>query len=96
MKKKIIVANWKMNPLTAKEAQKWFENIAQSLSRTKKTEIVICPPFIYLDNLSRIRTSKIKLGAQDAFAENPPAGGGPFTGEVSSEMLYNLGVGYVI
>ena len=96
MKRKIIIGNWKMNPNTGKVASKWFQEAARLVSRSKKTEIVICPPFIYLDNLSRIRTSKIKLGAQDTFAENPPAGGGPFTGEVSSEMLYNLGVGYVI
>lgn len=88
----IIVGNWKMNPLTFKEAEKLFSSVAQNLSRTKQTDIVVCPPFIFLDSLTKIRTSKIKLGAQDAFWGNV----GAFTGEVSAEMLYSLGVRYVI
>ena len=92
MTKKIIIANWKMNPSTSKEAEKWFTDITKSVARIKKTEIVVCAPFIYLDKLAKIRTSKVKLGAQDAFAGDI----GPFTGEVSPEMLYNLGVRHVI
>lgn len=90
--KKIIVGNWKMNPLTTRDAEKLFSNIAKSISRVKKTEIVICVPFLYLERLKKIRTSKIQLGAQDAFF----ADAGAFTGEVSPEMLYNMGVKYVI
>jgi len=81
-----------MNPLTEKEAEKLFEAIAQGVSRIKKTLVVVCPPFIYLDKLTKIRTRKIKLGAQDAFFEEK----GAFTGEVSPEMLYNMGVRYTI
>ena len=90
-KKKIVVGNWKMNPLTEKEAGKLFGDVAKSLPRIKNTEVVICPPFIYLENLKKY-SRRIMLGAQDAFWEEI----GPFTGEVSSEMLYNLGVRYVI
>lgn len=92
MYKKIIVGNWKMNPSTAKEAEKLFSDVAKAVSRVKKTEIIICPPFIYLDKLTKVRTSKVKLGAQDAFY----GGTGAFTGEVSTEMLYNIAVRYVI
>ena len=81
-----------MNPPTAKEAEKLFKSILQFINYKLKTEAVICPPVIYLDQLTKIRTSKIKLGAQDAsFHEE-----GPFTGEISAEMLYNLGARYVI
>ena len=90
--KKIIIGNWKMNPLTGKEAEKLFESIAKSVSRIKKTEVIVCAPFVYLDRLTKIRTSKIKLGAQDSFGLDI----GPFTGEVSPEMLYDIGVRYVI
>ena len=38
-KKKIIVGNWKMNPLTQKEAEKLFTNVAKNISTTKTTEI---------------------------------------------------------
>jgi triosephosphate isomerase len=81
-----------MNPLTLKEAEKLFSGVVKNISDVQKTEIVICPPFVYLEKLSKIRTSKIKLGAQDAF----PGDVGAFTGEVSGEMLYNLGARYVI
>ncbi len=92
IKRKIIVGNWKMNPRTVKEAGKLFGEVAKGVSRVKKTDIVICAPFIFLEELAEIRTSKVKLGAQDAF----PGDTGAFTGEVSADMLYELGVRYVI
>lgn len=91
-KKKIIIGNWKMNPVFLKDAEKLFADIIKSISRIKRTDVVICPPLVYLGKLTKIRTSKIKLGAQDAFYEEK----GAFTGEISSEMLYNMGVKYVI
>jgi triosephosphate isomerase len=91
-KKTIIVGNWKMNPGTGKDAEKLFKSVAKIVSRIKKTEIIICAPFVYLEKLAKIRTSKIKLGAQDSFGLDT----GPFTGQVSPEMLYNIGVKYVI
>ena len=96
MSKKIIIGNWKMNPRTTKEAEKLFSGVIKGISGIKKTaiktEVVICAPFVFLERLKKIRTSKIKLGAQDAFWSDV----GAFTGEVSGEMLYNLGVNYVI
>src|SRR3989338_3918130 len=91
MKKKIIIGNWKMNPRTLKEAEKLFAGIAGAVRRIKKTEVVICPPYLFLANLKNL-SRKIVLGAQDAFWEEV----GAFTGEISAEMLYNLGVRYVI
>lgn len=91
MSKKIIIGNWKMNPLAAQDAEKLFKDVAKNVSRVKKTEIVICPPFIYLEKLKKL-SKKINLGAQDAFWGDI----GAFTGEVSGEMLYNIGVKYVI
>jgi triosephosphate isomerase len=52
---------------------------------------VLCPPYLYLEKLKKI-SRKIILGAQDAFGGDV----GPFTGEVSAEMLYGLDVKYVI
>ncbi len=92
MVKKIVIGNWKMHPLSVKEAEKLFENVAKSVSRIKKTEVVICAPFIFLEELSEIRTSKIALGAQDAYMGDV----GAFTGEVSAQMLYDMKVRYVI
>lgn len=92
MARKIIIANWKMHPLTLKLAVKLYREIAKGVSRVKKTNVVVCPPAIYLENLSKIRTSKVKLGAQNSFGSNV----GAFTGEVSPEMLYGLSARYVI
>jgi len=95
MSKKIIIGNWKMNPINLKEAVKLFKNVAKSISHIKKTEIVVCPPFLYVSGLKNL-SKKISLGAQNVFGENIPNGTGAFTGEVSGEMLYNIGVKYVI
>lgn len=89
--KKIIIANWKMNPVSFKDAGKLFADVAKSLSAIKKINIVICPPFLYLEKLGRI-SKKVALGAQDSFGLDV----GPFTGEISAEMLYGVGARYVI
>ncbi len=91
MLRKIIIGNWKMNPVSLKDAEKLFTNIAKSISRTRKIEIVICPPFVYLEKLKKL-SKKIILGAQDFFGKDV----GPFTGEVSTEMIYNIGARYAI
>lgn len=79
-----------MNPLSSKEAEKIFSGIVKNL-KVKKTEVVICPPFLYLEKLGKI-SKKVSLGAQNAFTED----GGAYTGEVSVKMLANMGVKYVI
>jgi triosephosphate isomerase len=89
--KKIIIGNWKMNPLILKEAERLFNNIAKNVSAVKKTEIVVCPPFLYLEKLKKL-SKKIILGAQDASWGDV----GAFTGEVSAPMLYEIGARYVI
>lgn len=83
--KNLIVANWKMNPSTLSEAKKILNSIKKV--KIKNTEVVICPPYIYLSELKGIT-----LGAQNAFYEDV----GAFTGEISGTMLKNLGVEYVI
>ena len=92
--KKIIVGNWKMNPRSSKEAEKLLKNVTKSVSRVKNTDVVVCPPFLYLEKLKSIsrRSRKVVLGAQDLFWEDV----GAFTGEIGGEMLYDLGVRYVI
>ena len=90
-KRKIIIGNWKMNPLSAKEADKLLVGVAKSISTLKNTEVVVSPPFIYIDRLKKV-SKKISMGAQDAFWGDV----GAFTGEISPEMLYELGARYVI
>jgi len=89
--KPIIVANWKCNPITLVEAEKLFNSTEKGIKNVKNVEVIICPPFTFLGNME-YKTSNIKLGAQDCFWEVK----GAFTGEISSVMLKNLGVEYVI
>ncbi|MCX6789219.1 MAG: triose-phosphate isomerase [Candidatus Gribaldobacteria bacterium] len=91
--KKIIVANWKCNPQTLREAQKMFLELKQGIGRSEKSEAVVCSPFVYLAQGAEVfKGGKIKLGGQNcALAE-----GGPHTGEISVAMLKNLGAKYVI
>ncbi|MEK7555288.1 MAG: triose-phosphate isomerase [Patescibacteria group bacterium] len=100
--KKLIVFNWKMAPDSLKKAKQLFNLALNSSAKGGKShilnsEIVVCPPFIYLSELvGLINKTKIKLGAQNVFWENPLVGGGVYTGEISPKMLKNLGVEYAI
>ncbi len=89
--KKIIIANWKMNPQTLKEARELFNSISKYAKKIRNAKIVVCPPFVYISNL-KSQISNLKLGAQDVFWENEDS----YTGEVSAKMLKNLGDEYVI
>jgi triosephosphate isomerase len=82
--KKLLVANWKSNPNTIKEAVKLARE-------TDKRGVIICPPHIYLDAVGRTIRNAI-LGAQDVFWKNC----GPYTGETSLSQLKNLKVKYII
>ena len=89
--KKIIVANWKMNPQTSEEAVRLVKSLF--ISRfSKNTEIIIAPPFIYLELIKKNLPKEAKLCAQNlTWAER-----GAYTGEISGLMLKNLGCDYVI
>ncbi|MDP1538631.1 MAG: triose-phosphate isomerase [bacterium] len=90
--KPLIVANWKINPSTLAEAKRLFNSVAKGIKNIGRTEVVICPPFLYLPTIQQSNISTIKLGAQDCFWEEK----GAFTGEISPAMLKDLGVDYVI
>ncbi len=95
--KTLIIANWKMNPETLAKAKRLFNSIKIGIKNIKNTEVMICPPFIYLQILkSQDPSFAISFGGQNCFWENPPTGGGAFTGEISAKMLKNLGCKYII
>lgn len=82
-----------MNPQTLTEAKQLFEGVKKGIKNIKNSEVIICPPFIYLSELGiRNKELGIKLGAQDCFWEEK----GAYTGEISAIMLKNLGCQYVI
>jgi triosephosphate isomerase len=87
---KIVIANWKMNPQSQKEAEVLFKTISK-VKNLRKTTLIICPPFLYIEKLKKI-SPRIALGAQNVFYEKK----GAFTGEISAPMLSSVGVKYVI
>jgi len=96
--KKLVIANWKMNPETSEQAVGLFDSINQGVGDLQNTEIVICPPFVWLPILLKKAPSYAKgyggfaFGSQNCFWEQQ----GAFTGEISPKMLKNLGCEYVI
>ncbi len=90
--KKFVVANWKMHG-NIKQNQALLEAYIQTLSNLKHTQVVVCAPYPYLAQLqSMLGNTDIAWGAQN-MAKNEI---GPFTGEVSAEMLRDFGCEYVI
>ncbi len=101
--KLLVVANWKMNPQSLKEAKLLFNSVKKELKEhsaffsslreikgVKKAEVIICPPFVYLPILKSFKG--FVFGSQDCFWEEK----GAYTGEVSPTMLKSLGCQYVI
>ncbi|MDR3581812.1 MAG: triose-phosphate isomerase [Candidatus Pacebacteria bacterium] len=96
MARKIVAANWKENPKSSAAAMRLFAATARTAGKERATEVVICPPPIFLEDIARAFSKKhpanLALGAQDVFWEEK----GPFTGGVGPKMLRALGVRYVI
>lgn len=93
MSKKLVIANWKMNPTRGSEAKKIFSTIHTAASKLKNVETVVCPPLVYLESLGEVVKNRVcVLGAQDAFWEHS----GAFTGQVSPDMVFNARARYVL
>ena len=90
-RKKIIAGNWKMN-MTPSEAVKLVETL-KPLVANDDVDVVFCVPAIdILPVVEAAKGSNIQVGAENMYFEEK----GAFTGEVSAEMLKDLGVDYVI
>jgi triosephosphate isomerase len=89
---KFVVANWKMNPQSQKEAEVLFKGVSNLVKNVKNVQTIICPPFPYFSISKKFKNKKIILGAQNV--ANFPEGS--HTGEVSPKMLKDLGVKYSI
>lgn len=89
---KLIIANWKMNPASEKEAEKLLIGTSKKAKTLKGVDLIICPPFPYLFLFKKNKITKISLGAQNVHKELE----GSYTGEVSVKMLSSLGVKNVI
>jgi triosephosphate isomerase (TIM) len=91
MRRKLIAGNWKMykTSLEAKE----FAHELKGLTLNKNVDIVVCPTFTALTTMiHEFKGTIIKIGAQNMHFEDK----GAYTGEISPEMLAEIGVEYCI
>ena len=91
LRKAIIAGNWKMNK-NRKEAAELIEAL-KPIAADKTCGVVICVPFTNLETALRLTEgTNIEVGAENVHFEKS----GAFTGEISADMLTEMGVKYVI
>ena len=93
LRKAIIAGNWKMNK-TRPEAKALLEAIKPLVANAEgKIEVIACVPFTNLETaINTTAGSNVKIGAENVHFEKS----GAFTGEISADMLTELGVEYVV
>jgi triosephosphate isomerase (TIM) len=92
MRRPIVAGNWKMHGSRSENAR-LVEELLAHCPATPVASCVLCPPFVYLQELARaLRGSVFSIGGQDVCADAH----GAFTGEISAAMLKDVGCEYVI
>ena len=92
MRRPFIAGNWKMFK-TPVEADAFAEGLKRALVNQAAVDVAVIPPFVALPAVvQRLRSTGVKVGAQNCHAEVT----GAFTGEVSAEMLRAVGVDYCV
>ena len=91
-RKAIIAGNWKMNK-TASETKQFAEELKTILPKAKWCDVLVCVPSVNIAAAMRaFKDMRVSVGAENIFYEKS----GAYTGEISAEMLKDLGVKYVI
>jgi len=91
MRQLLVAGNWKMNG-SLQNNQSLIESLKQNATGLK-AEMAICPPFVYLQQVSELlKGTVISWGGQNVSQNDQ----GAFTGEVATDMLVDFGCKYVI
>lgn len=91
-RKTIIAGNWKMNKTPA-ETKSLISELKAKIGKQKWCDVVLCVPFVDIPAAVRAtRDAKIAIAAQNMHFEKS----GAFTGEISADMLKELGVKFVV
>lgn len=91
MRKALIAANWKMNG-SSLDNQAWVDSFLPRASALS-CDALVCAPAVYLASLCRMFSgSPVMVGAEDVNEHEK----GAYTGEVSAQMLRDVGVQWVI
>ncbi len=92
MRRIFVAGNWKMN-LDRTGAEALASGLAKQVGAESVVEVAVCPPSAYLTTVyDAIEDSAVGLGAQNMYHEKS----GAFTGELSADMLLDVGCKYVI
>lgn len=94
-RRKFVAGNWKMHLDRAGAVRLAMEVHATCGGKNAAAQVAVCPPFVYLEAVGaalRAAGSSVALGAQDCYHEKL----GAFTGEVSPQMLRDIGCSIVI
>lgn len=89
--KKLIVANWKMNPETIADARSLLSRSLAAASKNKSVDFLAAVPAPFLADAAFKKRAKYLAGQNVSWGQN-----GALTGEFSAKMLYSLGVKYAI
>ena len=92
---KLVAGNWKMNGLREDGAAlaRALRDHATAAGAKPGCEVLVCPPATLISTVGGVLAgSGISLGGQDCHA----APKGAYTGDISAEMLADLGCSYVI
>lgn len=91
-RKPFLAGNWKMN-LDRKSGVELVRALRDGVAGVGDRDVAVFPPFVYLDEIVRAAAgSNVRVGAQNLCDEK----NGAFTGEVSAEMLRDVGVTHVL
>jgi len=86
------IANWKMN-FNIQESVDFIDNLLKNNLQNSKTKIILCPSFLSLkDSKKRLVGTQIEIGSQNVHQSVI----GPYTGELSIEMLKEIECEWVI
>lgn len=92
MRQSLVVGNWKMNG-SIESNQSLLEDLNAGMATVKNSEVAVCPPFIYLQQVSDLlKDTAIGWGGQNLSQQDS----GAFTGEVAASMLLDFNCKYVI
>jgi triosephosphate isomerase (TIM) len=91
--KALVVANWKMNPQTFKEAKTLFDETKRMTGLMRNVTVIVAPPAVFLRSLADgVRKGRVEFAIQNAHFEAT----GAHTGEISMQQAREAKATYVI
>lgn len=92
MRKKIVAGNWKMNK-NSEQTENLLNELLAQIPASTDTQVIVAPTFVNLASaVNHLKNTPISVAAQNMHQ----ASSGAYTGEISADMLKNIGVNTVI